>query len=80
MGKEENGKTHTGERREKRPNGDIYVYDRVTAYNKETRKTYTVSQKLRGKIKAGTQGLFLPDQRRERVKKPLSVRSVSIPG
>jgi len=27
------GKTHVGERHEKRPNGDIYVYERVTAYN-----------------------------------------------
>ena len=50
-----NGKTHVGERREKRPNGDIYVYERITAYNEETRKTYTVSQKLKGKIKSGTQ-------------------------
>ena len=49
------GKTHVGERREKRPNGDIYVYERITAYNEKTRKTYTVSQKLKGKIKAGTQ-------------------------
>ncbi len=49
------GKTHVGERREKRPNGDIYVYERITAYNEKTRKTYTVSQKLLGKIKKGTQ-------------------------
>jgi len=46
MAKPITGKTHVGERREKRPNGDIYVYERITAYNKETRKTYTVSQKL----------------------------------
>jgi len=49
------GKTHVGERREKRPNGDVYVYQRITAYNEKTRKTYTVSQKLIGKIKKGTQ-------------------------
>ena len=49
------GKTHVGERREKRPNGDIYLYERVTGYNERTRKTYTVSQKLHGKIKSGTQ-------------------------
>ena len=55
MAKPITGKTHVGERREKRPNGDIYVYERVTAYNEKTRKTYTVSQKLKGKIKAGTQ-------------------------
>ena len=55
MAKPITGKTHVGERREKRPNGDIYVYERVTAYNEKTKKTYTVSQKLKGKIKAGTQ-------------------------
>lgn len=54
MAKPITGKTHVGERREKRPNGDIYVYERVTAYNEKTRKTYTVSQKLKGKIKSGT--------------------------
>lgn len=54
MSKPITGKSHVGERREKRPNGDIYVYERVTAYNEKTRKTYTVSQKMKGKIKAGT--------------------------
>lgn len=48
------GKTHVGERRERRPNGDIYIYERITAYNKEIGKTYTVSQKLKGKIKPRT--------------------------
>ena len=57
MAKPITGKTHVGERREKRPNGDIYVYERVTAYNEKTKKTYTVSQKLKGKIKAGTQAI-----------------------
>ena len=47
------GKTHVGERRERRKNGDVYVYERVTAYNPETRKTETVSERLKGKIKAG---------------------------
>ncbi|MCK5808524.1 transposase [bacterium] len=54
MSKPITGKTHVGERREKRPNGDIYIYERVTAYNEKTRKTYTVSLKLKGKIKSGT--------------------------
>ena len=54
MAKPITGKTHVGERREKRPNGDIYVYERITAYNEKTKKTYTASQKLKGKIKAGT--------------------------
>jgi len=51
------GESHTGERRELRKNGDIYVYERITAYNQQTKKTYTVSQNLKGKIKAGTQEL-----------------------
>jgi hypothetical protein len=55
MAKPITGKTHVGERREKRPNGDIYIYERITAYDEKTRKTYTVSQKLKGKIKSGTQ-------------------------
>ena len=55
MSKPITGKTHVGERREKRPNGDIYVFERITAYNEKTRKTYTVSQKLKGKIKSGAQ-------------------------
>lgn len=55
MAKPLTGKTHVGERRERRPNGDIYIYERVTAYDEKTRRTYTVSQKLRGKIKAESQ-------------------------
>lgn len=47
------GKSHVGERRERRKNGDVYVYERVTAYNPETRGTVTVSERLKGKIKAG---------------------------
>ena len=58
MAKPITGKTHVGERREKRPNGDIYVYERITAYDEKTKKTYTVSQKLKGKIKSGTQELI----------------------
>ena len=57
MPKRITGKTHVGERRERRPNGDIYIYERITAYNEKTQKTYTVSQKLKGKIKSGTQEL-----------------------
>ena len=58
MSKPVTGKTHIGERRERRPNGDIYIYERVTGYNEQTRKTYTVSQKLQGKIKSGTQEII----------------------
>ena len=55
MSKPVTGKTHVGQRCERRPNGDVYLYERVTAYNEQARKTYTVSQKLKGKIKSGTQ-------------------------
>ena len=48
------GKIHVGERQEKRKNGDIYIYERVTKYNPETKKTVTISGKLKGKILAGT--------------------------
>jgi len=58
MPKPVTGKTHVGERREKRPNGDIYLYERVTGYNEQTRKSYTISQKLKGKIKSGTQEII----------------------
>ena len=30
MAKPITGKTHVGERREKRPNGDVYIYERIT--------------------------------------------------
>lgn len=58
MAKRITGKSHVGERRERRPNGDIYIYERITAYNEKTKKTYTVSQKLKGKIKSGTQKII----------------------
>ena len=58
MPKRITGKTHVGERCERRPNGDIYIYERITAYNEKTKKTYTVSQKLKGKIKSGTREII----------------------
>lgn len=66
MAKRITGKNHTGERRETRPNGDIYVYERVTAYDKEAKKTYTVSQKLKGKIKAGTEEIVPTRPKKEK--------------
>lgn len=47
------GGSPAGKCRERRRYGDIYVYERVTAYNPQTRKTVTVSERLKGKIKAG---------------------------
>ena len=72
MPKRITGESHVGERREQRPNGDIYVYERITAYNKKTQKSYTVSQKLKGKIKSGTHEIVTT-----RPKKRKGERSVS---
>jgi len=68
MAKPITGKTHVGERREKRKNGDIYVYERITSYNDKTRKTYTVSQTLKGKIKAGTQEITSTRPKKDKTK------------
>ena len=54
MGRPLTGKTHVGIRRETRPNGDVYVYERVTGYDAKTQKTKTISTRLLGKILAGT--------------------------
>lgn len=53
MGRAFTGKQHKGIRRETRPNGDVYVYERITAYDPKTQKTKTVQTKLLGKIPAG---------------------------
>lgn len=79
MAKPITGKTHVGERREKRPNGDIYVYERITAYNQKTRKTYTVSQKFKGKIKSGTQKYVPLVRKNARVKEGVLMQHVGIP-
>ncbi len=34
MEKEKFEKSHVGERRERRPNGDIYIFERITTYDK----------------------------------------------
>lgn len=54
MGRPLTGKTHVGQRRETRPNGDVYVYERVTGYDPKTQKTKTLSTRLLGKIPAGS--------------------------
>ena len=63
MAKAFSGKSHVGIRREKRPNGDIYVYERITAYDPELKKTRTIEEHLQGKIKAGTQEM-IPTRRK----------------
>lgn len=47
------GKQSTGIRKVKRPNGDIYVYERIIEYDQKIKKTKTVGNKLIGKIRAG---------------------------
>lgn len=42
------GKTHTGIRRITRPNGDVYVYERVTKYDPQAKKTQTLKTTLLG--------------------------------
>ncbi|WP_027940440.1 IS1634 family transposase [Anaerobiospirillum succiniciproducens] len=53
MGRTRTGKTHNGQVRVTQNNGDVYVYERVTAYNPDTMKTYTVKKTLIGKIPSG---------------------------
>jgi len=69
------GKTHVGERRERRSNGDIYIYERITAYDEKTKMSYTVSQKLKGKIKSGMQEM-LPTRPKKRKGESLLVGTV----
>ena len=47
------GKTHVGERREKRPNGDIYVYERITACNEKNQKDLYGQSEAQGKNQVG---------------------------
>ena len=42
------GKIHIGTRRITRPNGDVYVYERQTQYDPQTRKTRTIKTTLLG--------------------------------
>ena len=54
MGRELTGKKHVGEVRIRQKNGDIYVYERVTAYDPVRKKTFTEKKTLKGKILAGS--------------------------
>ncbi len=48
MPRQYTGNTHTGIRRVRRPNGDVYVYERVTQYDRKTQKTRTLKNTLLG--------------------------------
>ena len=54
MGRELTGKKHVGEVRIRQKNGNIYVYERVTAYDPVRKKTFTEKKTLKGKILAGS--------------------------
>ena len=54
MGRKFQGKIHIGRRVQRQKNGDIYILERTTRYDRATKKTVTVGQRLLGKIVAGT--------------------------
>lgn len=62
------GKIHVGERQEKRKNGDIYVYERVTKYNPETKKQLLSVKNLKAKYLQEQQKSFLQDLREAKKK------------
>ena len=76
MSKPITGKTSTSNWKQKRENGDIYVWERKTIYLPETRKTKEISRKLLGKIPAGSpDGEIVPT--RPKRKKSDATESVS---
>lgn len=65
------GKIHVGQRRVIRANGDVYVYERHTQYDRETQKTVTLKNKLLGKLDPET-GEIVPTRPKSRSKKEAS--------
>ena len=65
------GKIHVGQRRVTRANGDVYVYERHTQYDRETQKTVTLKNKLLGKLDPET-GEIVPTRPKSRSKKKAS--------
>ena len=58
-------KVHVSRSLVKRPNGDIYVYERVTAYDAKIRNTRTIAKKLLGKIPYGETEMVPTNYRRK---------------
>ena len=48
------GKNTVGESRVTQKNGVIYVYERTSKYDRETKTTITTGRRLKGKILPGT--------------------------
>lgn len=65
------GKIHVGQRRVTRANGNVYVYERHTQYDRETQKTVTLKNKLLGKLDPET-GEIVPTRPKSRSKKEAS--------
>lgn len=71
MSRQYTGKISVGQRRVTRPNGDVYVYERRTQYNRKTKKTETVQNKLLGKLDPKT-GEIVPTRPRKTKKSDIS--------
>lgn len=75
MSKPITGKITTSTWKQKRKNGDIYVWERKTQYVPETRKTKELSRRLLGKIPAGsTTGEMVPTRpERKTTPRPIGI-------
>lgn len=76
MGRTRTGKTHNGQVRVTQKNGDVYVYERVTAYNPDTMKTYTVKKTLIGKIPFGQNEMIPTRPKKKSLKGSPNVETV----
>ena len=76
MGRTRTGKTHNGQVRVTQKNGDVYVYERVTAYNPDTMKTYTVKKTLIGKIPFGQNEMISTRPKKKSLKGPPDVETI----
>ena len=76
MGRTRTGKTHNGQVRVTQKNGDVYVYERVTAYNPDTMKTYTVKKTLIGKIPFGQNEMIPTRPKKKSLKGSTDVETI----
>ncbi len=72
MSRKAAGKQHTSRVQEKQKNGDIYVYERVTAYDPKKGYTRILSKKLLGRIPAGSTQMTATRHKSPSAKKPSS--------
>ena len=50
MGRQFRDKIHVGQRKQRQKNGDIYILERTTKYDPETKKTLTIAKNCLGKF------------------------------